>query len=196
MHVNFTGIKNIGYKSDLMYPTYEQDGKLVYNSNDYIDVNTINMQLRDDFEGKDLSNYRKVMAAPVAKDKRHPAYPNFLNVSVVKGELPSDKDTYFFLNGSMVDVNDENMPIFSFIAKTLKGLTQRPLEKFEVDPAYLFGDNVGKLMVLGQDLEDNYETHLDYWDAVADMHSNEHAQNGAKKMLELLEKKMFEYFDI
>ena len=196
MQINFTGIKNVGYNCDFLYPTYEQDGQLVYNSDDYADMNVINMQLTDDFNGKDLSAYKDAVGTSDVENKRHPIVPNFIHLAVLKGELPIDKDTYFFLNGSKLEVNDQNMTIFSFLAKTLKKLKEQSLDRFFVDKDYLFGPDVSQSIKLGQDLRDDYEDDLECYTELSKLHYNEHARNGAAKMFELLENKIYEYLDI
>ena len=196
MQVNFTGIRNVGYDCDLIYPTYMEDGKVVYNPEHYADSNVINMQLKDDFNGKDLSDYKKAVETSDVENKRHPIIPDFINFAVLKGELPSDKDTYFFLNGSRLEVNDENMGIFSFLAKTLTKLKNQSLDRFFVDKDYLFGPDASQSIKLGQDIMDDYEDDLEGYAELSKLHYNEHAQNGAIKMLELLEKKIYEYLEI
>lgn len=196
MQVNFTGIRNVGFDCDLMYPTYEQDGQLVYKPDEYADLNVINMQLKDDFNGKDLSAYKEAVKDSNVENKRHPILPNFIHLGILKGELPTDKDTYFFLNGSKLEVENENMSIFSFLAKSLKKLADQPLDKFYVDSDYLFGPDVSESIKLGQDLTDDYDEVLDYYQHVSGLHHNEHVRNGAEKMLKLLENKIFEFLDM
>ncbi len=196
MQVNFTGIRNVGYNCDLMYPTYIQDGKSVYNPNEYADMNVINMQLKDDYNGKDLSDYKKAVQTSDVENKRHPIVPDFINLAVLKGELPTDKDTYFFLNGSKLEVNDQNMTIFSFLAKTLKKLKEQSLDKFVVDNDYLFSSDASQSIKLGQDMKDDYKDDLECYAELNKLHNSEHVQNGAEKMLKLLENKIYEYLDI
>lgn len=198
MQVSFTGLKNVGYMNSYGYPVYNNDNNQhYYNKNNYFDLNIINMELTDDFNGKDLSEYKKAIKNANIENAHHPLFPNFINFGIVKNELDDDKDTYFFLNGAKLPVTDENMNLFSFLAKSLDKLNAKSVAKFTVNEDYLSDPDTARAIMLGEDMSDKFESEEETQDYLKYViHDAENVKNGSSKMIKLLEDKIYDYLGI
>lgn len=195
MDISFFGLKNpanvsieipklLGYK--LNQP--------VYSRTEYIKMNYLNMELTDNFNGNDLTEYRNKLKASSIKYYRHPINKNAINIGILKGELAEDKGTYLFLNGSNIDIEDGNLPIISFIAKRLRELSESS-QRVSIDKNFYTTDEAANSIVLGQDLRDDYQYMIE--DPLPDLknyHSYETVKNGSKEMFKLLNDLMMDYF--
>lgn len=196
MKISFTGIKNPGYYSKKIYTAdlYNNDG-CRYSSNDYININCINMELTDDYNGKDLSEYKKQLEKSNVKDLEHPLNSNFINIGVLKGELPEDKGTYLFLNGKPIEVEDGNLPIISFMVKKILQLKDN-ISSASIDKDYYKSDIAANSLDLGNDLRDEYYYYEDPLPDLKKYYTPRFVSETANNMFKLMNNKMMEYFDI
>jgi hypothetical protein len=203
MQVSFTGFKNVGFVPSKIYPTIGKDenGQSIHSDDIYVDINTINLQLTDDSNGKDLSEYKNQIRGLKNKYEMHPVNSDFLNISTLKGHIDEDgvqiepEDSFAILvNGKPLPIKDENLPIISYIAKLLKRVQNQKEHEFVVNNDYISGDDVGKSMVLGHDLSKTFDSRRDYMLGVQIMHNPSQVHDGAKNILDDITEKMIEYF--
>ncbi len=196
MKINFTGIKNPGYYSSKIYTTTQYDENNVeYSEDNYIDVKYVNMELTDDFNGKDLSEYKKLLKKSNVEYLKHPINPNFLNIGVLKGELPADKETYLFVNGTLLEVEDKKLPIISFMMKKLIQLKDN-INIAHIDKDFYKSDIASNTLMLGRDIRDDYHYYEDPLPDLKKYYTPKYISHTAKNMFDLLDKKMLEYFNL
>lgn len=208
MQINFTGIKNMGYEYR-QYRTYvDEDGDVIFvdpdenvSKKDYDEDNYehyLNVQLTDDYNGKDLTNFRNAVKTSDLCNYLHPVNPTMLNISIDKtdftDEYAAKPEVDFFINnreGERLEVNDRNLKLFSFIGQLLKRISTLNDNDFVVNKDYIENDAATSVL-LGYDLRDEYGN---YYDNVMDQtHSPEIVRNGAAKMSEILTNKLVGYF--
>lgn len=114
-NIQFKGLKNAGVVQ----------GRLTNAQNDFIGIRTnLLVQLTDDFEGKDLSDFynsikkceQKVHIPKFCKDK------NFIYITADKLEnyLP-----ILSVNGQIVPAINETTPLYTFLAKVTRNLIKK-----------------------------------------------------------------------
>ena len=74
MDTTFTGIKNLSY---LKIQHANQETKI---ANQPLDRYVLNMQLTDDANGNDLTNFRSLLQKTGIQLRNHPINPEFLNI--------------------------------------------------------------------------------------------------------------------
>lgn len=188
MNINFTGIKNPGYFSYIIQPNSSLNN-IEFSPDEHVKVKYINMELTD----KDWFEYNKNLSSSNVHYLTHPINPDFLNIGVVKGELDADRGTYFFLNGTQIDIEDGNLPIISFMAKMLKQLKLNPQNSI-IDKNYYKSDIAPQTLMIGTDLRDYYSYKEDYIPDIKKYHNPQNISDEADKMLNLITNKMIDYF--
>lgn len=194
MDISFSGIKNPAYLPTTIHNKIKGyiGDTTIYSER--IKINYLNMELTDDFNGKDLTEYRKNLKASSINYYKHPVNKNAINIGILKGELAEDKGTYLFLNGSDIDIEDGNLPIISFIAKKLRELSESS-QRVSIDKNFYTTDEAANSIILGHDLRDDYQYMIE--DPLPDLkiyHSYETVKNGSKEMFKLLNDLMMDYF--
>lgn len=195
MDITFTGIKNPVHYSTTIYKTlgYSKN-QPVFSPYEYIKMNYLNMELTDDFNGKDLTEYRKKLGASAVEYYKHPINRNSINIAILKGELDEDKGKYLYLNGNNIDIEDGNLPIISFMTKKLRELSESS-QRVSIDKNFYTTDEAANSIILGHDLRDDYQYMIE--DPLPDLkkyHSYENIKNGANEMFKLLNDLMMDYF--
>lgn len=116
--ISFTGIYNIASVEFLKkYPS-----------------ESLSMTLKNDFNGKTLDEFKKLVKKSEISDFINPKYKDLLNIEKVSNEM-SGKDE-FFINGSSLECNDKNLPIFTFIAKLTRKIVNMADKDFVVNQDY------------------------------------------------------------
>lgn len=130
-NINFTGIKNVGYTQRY----YTQKGEYVKTGDEFTEVENehfINFELTDDFNGNDLSEYKRIIRTTDLHNFVNPVNPNFLNImiskDVVTDNLGPKKDYQIWINDSdrELEIKDKNLAMMSFIAKMLRKAANMP----------------------------------------------------------------------
>lgn len=122
-NVSFTGIRNIGAVQFKRKP------------------NTISMSLsatlKDDFNGKDLTEFNSVLKKTFGKDAskfKNPNYNDLLNVEFITKHDTGEGRV--LLNGDLVAVNDNNLPMFTYLAKITRKIAALSDDQMPVDASY------------------------------------------------------------
>ncbi|MBD5402174.1 hypothetical protein HDR58_05175 [bacterium] len=196
MNINFTGINNPGFYYSQLYKVVGQNenGEYLYDPNESVNVCYLNTELTDDFNGKDLSNFRKSLKASKLEDAIHPMNSNSLNVGLLKGELSNDNGLYLFINGNLINIEDEKLPVISYVTKLLKQIGNSSKE-ITTDPLHFLSDEAANSLVLGQDVRVDFSKE-EVLESMYNMYSEDNVRSGSDEMFNLLNKRMLEYFDI
>lgn len=201
MQINFTGIRNIGYERRYYEQSSANDPNEEFDDEYFEEKEQehfINIELTDDVFGNDLTEYKNIIKTTDLKNYTNPINPNFLNIMMSKDEVKTNlekiTDYQFWINDSENEfvVNDQNLKMLSFIAKILRRISNTPDEKFVVNQDYLNNDDTKDSVILGEDLKETYGEYYD--DAKLQIHDPEHIKNGAKKMNNILQEVMMDYF--
>lgn len=197
MQIRFTGIKNVGYETRTYSQHFDNDGEgrgFEEVENEYF----LNLQLSDDYNGKDLTEFRENVQKTGLKNFSHPLYPDMLSLAISKDVVTegysSNVDYQVYINDAdkELEVNDNNIPMFSYLARLLNKVAKTPDNKLCVDKDYL-ADDAAESVILGEDLKDTYGEIYPY--EIDRIHSPKVVKNGAAKMSELIRDIMLQYFN-
>lgn len=151
MSISFTGFKNASTLKiiDISAP----NEKYMYS---------FTTQLTDDFNGKDLSNFRELrtkqqkMHIPNLSDKR------FVNISFIKND---DNNKFIAINGEMLEPRRDTLGIYSFIGKLTQKIKETPEENFIINSRYVKSSDFDEMAIPGYNLRDtlagNYDEIVD-----------------------------------
>ncbi len=143
--VSFTGIKNIGF-AKISKDTPEIQ----------ISRNILNMELTNDVEHKDLSEYKKIL-------KNFPTLKNNINDKFVNIEMTSiynnTGDLTFIprLNGQVIPFSQKTKPILNFMHNFVDRVFKLKTNDFKIDPKYVNSYTAYKGLIYNEEL-DNYIT--------------------------------------
>ena len=184
MQVSFTGFKNAGYL------TIANIGEVP------VEVYQSNIQLTDDKDGKDLTEFRNVLRK-TGGNFINPINCDFVNIECVS-RLYTDEDgdgveNFMLLNQREVEVCDKNLPIFSFLAKLTRNLAKKPLNEFVVNKDYLESDDCRYGVMAGADMVDLVGEES-YLPVVEMLHEPERVVSGVKGQNEFIQSIMVDYF--
>lgn len=184
-NISFTGIKNIA------------DIGFVGPKNTM--SSTLSMVLTDDFRGKDLTEFKSVInkVAKKSKNFRHKDGVEFLNFEKCENMdvLDVAGSTRFYLNGKEVEVKDENLPIFSYLAKLTKKIANmdkkdmiinEDYKQFEASSKLIYGKDINFFHIQGLDDPSYYNKFFD----------RNIVRNSAEEMNDLIQIKMEKYLGI
>lgn len=210
MQVTFTGIKNIGFiKTSIDYASLgiikenDQGWKRILQmpgpdfqlEEGYL----LNMQLTDDFNGKHYTEFQKALEKSHLKTSnfRNPIHKNFLNIffnrELSKEDGNFSKESSFFINDEPLELDDKNLPLFTYLARTIREISQKPEEKFVINEDYLASEELSKGMCMGDDLKKIFGEN--YYDEARRMHNPSDVKDCAKLMDNLLQSEMYDYFN-
>ena len=184
MQVSFTGFKNAGY---LTATRIGEEPVEVYQSN---------IQLTDDANGKDLTEFKNVIQK-TGGNFINPINRDFVNIECVRRPYTDDYgdgvENFIFLNQREVEVCDKNLPIFSFLAKLTRNIAKKPLNDFVVNKNYLGSDNCRYGVMAGTDIVDIVGKE-NYLPVVEMMHKPEIVVDGVKRQNAFIQSIMMDYF--
>lgn len=122
-NISFTGIRNIGAAQ------FKRSENTVSLS-----LSTI---LRDDFNGKDLTEFNSVLKRTFgdkASKFKNPDYKDLLNIEFIS-KLKANEGRVL-VNGAVVSVNDNNLPMFTYLAKMTRKIAALSDNQMPVDASY------------------------------------------------------------
>lgn len=181
MQISFTGIRNATAYS------YIDNGM---SSRD-IQLST---QLKDDENGKDLSEYKQLIKK--FPDFQHEHYSNFIHISTMQVGKGDDMETNTFLNGNLVPENDKYLPIFSYIGKLTKKISNLPNDKFPVDEAYKRSDFAKFATIYDEEMLSEELKELNYFklNSPDEIYQPENVKGCANEICKNITNCMMEYF--
>ena len=186
--INFTGVKNIGALTAIGADPNQQR----LSTNNFLLVN-----LTDDYNGKDLTNFKDAVRKCNAKvgsfinDKNS----NFVHITYTTVSNPENETeqcvSSLRVNGKKVILKDENLPLFSFIAKLTDRISDINDEDFVLNRDFVTGPEARELIIPGADVAEianqqgfDLEEFLDHIYSPAVTRLNAQAINqGVQKMM-------------
>ena len=206
MQINFTGIKNIGFiQSCCIYkPAENSNGTNTVLTQEEYPVQRngylMNIQLTDDYNGKHLTNFKKALekSGLSFNEYKHPVNKNFLNILAAEDTYDEGEfeESYsdFTLNGKSLEVTDKTLPIFSYLAKLVREISQKPKKEFVVNSDYLVSDDLNEGLIIGQDMQKICGK--DFENAILDAHDPKVVKYGAAAIDDIIMDTMENYFTV
>lgn len=179
-NINFTGIKNIG--------------SIQFRREPEALSTAISMCLTDDFNGKDLTEFHSLIKKVAKKpfEYKHENGNNIVNVE----HCGYRGNSALFLNGYEVDVNDNNLPIFSYITKLTRQIVNMSKKDMIVNEDYKTLNEAGKNLVCFGEIEVHDAQNPNCTDLYDEFFDKDVAQKTAKSINDCIQKTMNNYFDI
>lgn len=199
MRVNFTGIKNIGYEKRQYSQYVEPDEKYPEEFYEVEDEHFLNLELSDDEKGNDLTEFKNKIQTTDLNDYYHPVDPNMLNIAISKDTvtdyLGKTVDYQVYINDAdkELEVNDQNLQFFSYLAKLINKITNNPDNKFKIDTDYIYSKDAAVSVILGENLEETYSNK--YIETIDDIYSPKRVKIGAAEMNNIINDMMMDYFN-
>lgn len=179
-NINFTGIKNIG--------------AIQFSREPEVLSTAISMSLTDDFKGKDLAEFHTLLKKVAKKpmEYKHENGSNIVNVEhcSYKGH------SALFLNGDEVPVNDNSLPIFSYIAKLTRRITNMPEKDMVVNNDYKTLDEAGRNLICFGEIEAHDPQNPNRTDLYDEFFDKRTVKEIAKGINNYIQQTMNKYFNI
>ena len=176
--INFTGIRNIasvGFVRQGFHPT-----------------KNISLVLTDDFHGKDLQEFKTVLSKVKGDSSvyKNEEYPSVINLECLHG---ADDNRWLSVNGTILEPNDETVPMFSFLAQLTRKIIKMPDKEMIVNNDYK-NYVANDVLVYGQEF-DNYEQLVK--DGFIDkLFDKNNVRDGAKNINDSIQKIMNKFLGI
>ena len=139
--INFTGIKNVGYASITM--DREQG----------IETRTImNMELTDDGDNKDLTEYRKILNHN--QHLKNEINDRFINVEFDSLSIDNEFGTKIKINGNNVFPTDGNMNIINFTKNLVNRVAKFKKKDFVKDDYHYLTKEAQEGLIYKENIED------------------------------------------
>lgn len=133
MPISFTGFKNVSALK-IVNPATPDDNYMY----------SLTMQLTDDPENKDLSNFRNEASKPITFNYVPLQDNRFVNIKLIKTQ---DTDEYICINDEPLKPETDTLNMFSVVAKLLKRVKEHSIEKFTANNDYLFSEIFDEMVV-------------------------------------------------
>lgn len=190
MDINFTGIRNIYGMRVSIKKIVPPDEVRATSEKTYLA-----MQLTNDLDGNDFTEFINTARTTDLKNIYHPIHPDFLNITASKytdmtKAIETNSYKLFINNIHPVNINDKNLKFFTYLAKLLKKVQQKPEEDFVVSNNFVFGPTVQNTLILGNDPAPDTRLFL------SQLFSPVNVKLQAEKINSLLNKIMCSYFDV
>ena len=167
--IAFSGYKNVAGISGTLQNKF-QDAKL-------------SLQLNNEDGHEDLKDFESVFKK--APDKSH---LGFVNIELAKN---ANGDTMFIVNDKIINTNDENLGIFSKIAKLTRRVAKNPKASLAND--YKNSDDLFKNLKISERIIENEKLAPKVAQIVTDEHS---VQNSAIFIAKTIQQTMEKYFHV
>lgn len=198
MRINFTGIKNVGYETR-QYFHYVNNHESGDEFEEVEEEHFLNLELTDDKDGNDLSEFKKMIKTTDLNYYDHPVDPAMLNIAisrdVVSDYLGQTIDYQVYINEADKElvIKDENLPFFTYLAKLMNKVKNTPDNKFKLEDDYLYSKDAAVSVIIGEDLEDTYGE--SYPDALKEIYSPQKIKSGISTMNNIIRDMMMDYFN-
>ncbi len=226
MQVSFTGFKNVGfeklvYKNGYSNPEEfdeidddnfdnediddddlndDDDNDLDDDFSVDVEEQMISVQLTDDEDGNDLTEFKKLLSQTNLKNTLNPLNEDRFTFTIsketVKEEHETIEDYEIYVNNAdkELTVMDKNLKILSFIAKLLTRISESPDEKLAPNIDFLYSEEAAKSTIPGTDLREDMGDR--YEDEIRWVYNPEMVREGAQEMCDNFQDIMLDYFDI
>lgn len=175
-NINFTGIRNIGSMQ------FQREGCNM--------AKNLSMTLCDDVHGKDLQEFKDVLQKITGGCFKNEDHSQLLNLEC----LPTtDGRRFLSVNGVVLEEKDENLPMFSYIAKLTRRISEMPKKDMVVNNDY---KNIAgrETLIAGIEIE-NYDELVENG-TVEQIFDKDWVKDAASKINKFIEKMMYSYLGI
>lgn len=140
--VSFTGIKNVGYAKI----SNEAPGI-------HVSRNIMNMELTDDDENKDLSEFRKIVKEfPVLKNDFDDKFVNIELTTVTYNH--ADMTFIPRLNGQSIPASEQTLPVLNFMRGLVDRVSKFKGKDFKTDPWHYYSPETYNGLIYEENLSD------------------------------------------
>lgn len=191
MDISFTGVKNLSYLK-IIHPNLKT--KI---PNEPLERYVLNMQLTDDATGNDLTEFRTLLKDTGINFRNHALNPDFLNIEIFTNSAHSDSGRIIFLNRQGLKINDNILPMMSYVGKLLKRIINMKEKDFTLDKQYLNLNTLRKSTLMGEDIFEILPKNLSLSQQqyiINSLHSAKNVKDGTTKMLNIFQDEMINYF--
>ena len=192
--INFCGYQNIGFFKRIVANDEFFNPKAI---KDGVDEMFLSVQLKDDFNEQDLTEFKKAFKKAEIERNPNPIGNDFVNIAVIKEYSYEDakpvENISFFVNDNMLEVNDENLGFLSHIIKLVRKISETPAENFVHKQDFINGDKAPRAIILNEDLGE-FGAQIGMPNLVKKLYTPNNVQNGAKQMYERMQNVMVNYF--
>mgnify|MGYP001667812547 FL=1 len=179
-NVSFTGIRNIAWAEfSRREPTVSK---------------SLSMVLRDDFNGKDLTEFSNVIkkVTDTPKKFKNEISPEILNIECISGE--GRFSDAVAVNGEILEVNDKNLPVFSYIAKMTRKIGSMSDKNMVVDNDYK-NYVADESLIYGAKISDNLPSNLDRLNLINQFFEKDKVKVAAQQVNDFIQNIMNKYFE-
>ncbi len=183
--ISFTGIRNIGAINTIM----------VHNPAQRPTVNKcMVINLTNDIEGNDLDNFKAIKnkCKESLNGFTFPHDPNFIHICTKK-EYDSNNIPKLYLNLKEVPVKRETLPMFSYIAKLLKRISNTDNKDMYTAFDFKYGEDAD-LYLLGEHKLSHLMDKNTYLSAIEEAFNPEFIKHQAQSINKDIEEQMRDYF--
>lgn len=179
-NVSFTGIRNIaGMEFSRKAPTVSK---------------SLSMVLRDDFDGKDLTEFRNVIKKVTDTPSKfnNEISSEILNIECISGggRFPDG----VAVNGELLEVNDKNLPVFSYISKLTRKIGSMPDKNMVIDNDYR--DYVAdEALIYGAKISGNLPSNVSRLNFINQFFEKDNVKASAQHVNDFIQNIMNRYFE-
>ncbi len=182
-NINFTGISNIGFVQFKREP----GAKHALSS-------SLSMVLRDDLKGNDLSEFKSVLKKITNSPSDYyfdKADPHILNLECYRDR----NDSLVMLNGNVLEVENETMPLFTYLAKLTRKIFNMPEKDIVVNKDYVTYE-APKNLVYGEEIKFDNISSEEKMQRLNSFFDKDSVKNGAKFVNDFVQNLMNRFFDV
>lgn len=186
MTVNFTGIKNAG----AMFIAMPEMNNT---------MNILSLQLTNDESGNDLDEFRKAIKKTGSPEKYTTAYEGAVSVNVSTTEPEEEymsKKHRFYLNGSPLETNDKNLPVFSYLCKLTNKIQEKDPKEMGASVEYIQSSDFMNGSSIGYFIKQVFQANpkTDIFPMLNNIYKPSVAKAGAKIVNDAVNETMCDYF--
>ncbi len=179
-NVSFTGIRNIAWAE------FSRQAPTVSKS--------LSMVLRDDFNGKDLTEFRNVIKKVTDTPSKfnNEISSEILNIECVSGGGRFEDGV--FVNNELLEVNDKNLPVFSYISKLTRKISSIHDKDMIVDNDYR--DYVAdEALIYGARISDKLPSNVSRLNFISQFFEKDKVKASAQQVNDFIQNIMNRYFE-
>lgn len=181
-NINFTGISNIA--------------GVGFSRKENTISRSLSMVLKDDYNGQDFSNFKNVLKriSNNSDEFKNSISPDVLNIECISDEF-NNKNSALYVNGKLLDVNDDNLPMFSYIAKLSKRIVGMNDKNMIVNNDYkkYMADNT---LIYGVSFKKNLPNTLNKEEVLDSVFSPANSKSFAQYVNDFVQDLMNNYFGV
>ena len=176
-NVSFTGIRNIAWTE------FSRKAPTVSKS--------LSMVLRDDFTGKDLTEFRNVIKKVTDTPSK---FNNEISSEILNIEGGGRFPDGVAVNGELLEVNDKNLPVFSYISKLTRKISSMSDKNMVVDNDYR--DYVAdEALIYGAKISGNLPSNVSRLNVISQFFEKDKVKASAQHVNDFIQNIMNRYFE-